>query len=71
MLGSEGAPIGPSFAGIGGRVGADYIRRSILDPRAEVAAGFEAFQALMPPIYGQNLTAAQLESIVQFLASQK
>jgi mono/diheme cytochrome c family protein len=71
LLAGEGAPIGPPFDGMGGRLGADAIRRSILDPRAEAATGFEAFQALMPAIYGQNLTAAQLEAIVQFLAARK
>jgi len=67
----EGAPIGPAFDGIGGRVEADYIRRSILDPAAEASSGYEAFVGLMPPIFGSQLTAAQLEIIVQFLASQR
>ena len=71
VLGGEGVPIGPGFDGIGARVEADYIRRSILDPAAEASAGYEAFAGLMPPIFGGQLTAAQLEIIVQFLASQQ
>jgi mono/diheme cytochrome c family protein len=71
VLSGEGAPIGPAFDGMGARVDADYIRRSILDPAAEASAGYEAFAGLMPPIFGGQLTAAQLEIIVQFLASQQ
>ncbi len=71
VLSGEGAPIGPAFDGIGARVDADYIRRSILDPAAEASEGYEAFAGLMPSIFGGQLTAAQLEIIVQFLASQQ
>jgi len=71
VLSGEGAPIGPAFDGMGARVDADYIRRSILEPAAEASAGYEAFAGLMPSIFGGQLTAAQLEIIVQFLASQQ
>jgi mono/diheme cytochrome c family protein len=71
VLSGEGAPIGPAFDGMGVRVDADYIRRSILDPAAEASEGYEAFAGLMPSIFGGQLTAAQLEIIVQFLASQQ
>ena len=71
VLDGEGAPIGPGFDDIGSRVDADYIRRSILDPAAEASSGYEAFAGLMPAIFGGQLTAAQLEIIVQFLASQQ
>ena len=67
----EGAPMGPPFDGMGGRVDADYIRQSILDPSAGASAGFEAFIGVMPAIFGSQLTAAQLEAVVQFLASQQ
>jgi len=66
-----GPPIGPSFDGIGGRITVDRIRRSILDPDAEVAEGFEQFAGTMPKTFGQQLTALQLEAIVQFLAARK
>jgi mono/diheme cytochrome c family protein len=67
----EGVALGPPFDGIGARVDADYIRESILDPAAGAAAGFEAFQMLMPPTFGDQLTASQLEAVVRFLASQR
>ncbi len=67
----EGTPMGPAFDAIGGRVDADYIRNSILDPAAGAAEGYEAFIGVMPAIFGTQLTAAQLEAVVQFLASQQ
>jgi mono/diheme cytochrome c family protein len=68
-LGGEGAPIGPPLDGVGGRMTADQIRRSILEPGAEVAAGFENFAGLMPATFGSQLTAAQLEAVVTYLAA--
>ena len=63
--------VGPSFDGIGARVDADYIRESILDPAAGASAGFEALTTMMPPIFGNQLSAGQLEAVVQFLVSQR
>ena len=63
--------MGPAFDGMGARVDADYIRVSILDPGAGAAEGFETFLGAMPPIFGDQLTASQLEAVVQFLQSQR
>ena len=52
VLSGQGAPIGPAFDGIGARVDADFIRRSILDPAAEASEGYEVFAGLMPSIFG-------------------
>lgn len=71
QLDGAGPPIGPSFDGMGARLSADRIRRGILDPNAEVAAGYEQFAGMMPATFGQQLTAAQLEAIVQFLAGRE
>lgn len=70
-LGADGAPIGPDLTHIGSRVNANYIRESILDPGAKIAKGFEKFAGIMPKTFGQQMTAAQLEALVRFLASQK
>jgi mono/diheme cytochrome c family protein len=67
----EATQIGPPFDGIGGRVDTDYLRESILDPAAGTSEGFEEVLGAMPPIYGNQLTASQLEVVVQFLASQR
>ena len=71
LLNGEGVPMGPPFDGIGARVDADYIRASILDPASDASEGFEMFKGVMPAMFGSQLTAAQLEALVQFLASQR
>ena len=71
IMDGAGAPIGPSFDGIGSRVSAEYLRESILDPRAGAAEGFAALIQLMPATFGEQLSAAQLEAVVQFLANRK
>lgn len=46
----------------------EYIRLSILYPAADTAPGFEAFAGTMPATFGEQLTAAQLEALVDYLA---
>lgn len=65
-LGGSGAQLAPAFETLAGR-DAEYIRRSILDPNAEIAEGFEAFAGTMPPTYGQLLSEAEIEALVEFL----
>jgi mono/diheme cytochrome c family protein len=71
ILEGKGAPIGPPLDGIGRRRTAEYLRRSILLPNADTAKGYERFAGTMPPTFGQMLSAAQLEALVQFLASRQ
>lgn len=66
-----GPPIGPSFDGIGRRLTAERIRRAILFPNEDTAQGFAQFAGMMPPTFGTQLSAAQLEAVVQFLAGRK
>ncbi len=70
QLGEEGVALGPAFETIGTR-DAEYIRRSILLPSADTAQGFETVAGTMPANFGDQLTAAQLETIVRFLSSQR
>lgn len=70
-LEGKGANIGPPFDRIGRRRTAEYIRRSILFPNADTAKGYEKFAGTMPQTFGQQLSAAQLEALVQFLAGRK
>jgi hypothetical protein len=67
----EGGPIGPELTTIGARRNAEYLRESILRPQDQIAPGFEPFAALMPSDFGQRLSAAQLDTLVRFLASRK
>lgn len=70
-VGSEGGAIGPDLTRIGARASAAQIREGILAPDARIARGYEKFKGIMPKTFGDQLTAAQLESLVQFFASQK
>ena len=66
----QGAPIGPPIERMRGLT-SDYVRRAILVPNADTAKGFEQFAGTMPPTFGQQLSAAQLEALVQFLESRR
>lgn len=70
-LGGKGGAVGPALDAIGRTRDAAYIRRAILTPNADTAAGFEKMAGTMPPTYGQQLTAAQLEALVGYLASRR
>jgi len=70
-ISGEGGAIGPDLTHVGSRLSANLIRESILLPDAKVAKGFEKFKGVMPKTFGNQLTGAQLEALVQFLASHK
>jgi cytochrome c oxidase subunit II len=44
---------------------AEYVRESIVDPSAFVAAGFE--DGLMPDTYSEQLSAAEIDTLVEYL----
>ncbi len=71
------AAVGPTWRGLfgsmqrleGGRsvlVDESYVRRSIVDPRAEVAAGF---RSVMPTGYDRELDGDELDALVAFIRS--
>ncbi|MBI1966769.1 MAG: c-type cytochrome [Gemmatimonadetes bacterium] len=70
-LGAEGGAVGPDLSRIGARQTASQIRVSILDPDARITPGFENFKGIMPKTFGDQLTAAQLEALVRFLAARR
>ncbi|MGH7459899.1 MAG: c-type cytochrome, partial [Longimicrobiales bacterium] len=70
-VGAEGGAIGPDLSHIGTQRDAAHLRRSILDPDREIAAGYEQFKGIMPKTFGQQLTAGQLEAVVDYLAGLK
>lgn len=65
--------LGPSLAGIAGRAGAtvpdqpaaSYLRVSILDPDAHLAAGFQ--EGMMPRGYGEALADDQVADLVAYM----
>ncbi len=68
VAGEEG-DVGPDLSQIGGERDRAHIRRSILDPNAEIAEGFEA--DAMPADYGEQMYAVELEMLVDYLAGLK
>jgi len=70
-MGDLGANLGPSFDGMGARASEEQIRRGIIDPGVEAAAGYEALLGMMPTHYGDQFSAAQVEALVQFLTSRR
>lgn len=70
-LDDRGIDMGPSFNGVGSRLSESEIRRSILDPNAEAAEGYENLVGAMPPNFGEVFSAAQLEAIVTYLAERE
>lgn len=68
-VGGQGGQIGPDLSQIGAKRGKEYLRRAILDPNADVADGFAP--GMMPPNYGDQLYAKELETLVTYLAGLK
>jgi mono/diheme cytochrome c family protein len=67
-LGGEGGALGPDLSRVGATRDEQYLRRAILNPAAEITEGFPP---IMPPGYGDQLYASELEMLVQYLASLK
>jgi mono/diheme cytochrome c family protein len=57
--------IGPNLDEVLKGVDAAFIHESIVDPNAEVAAGYQP--GIMPPTYGEQLDEKQLADLVAFL----
>ena len=48
---------------------ADYVREAIVDPGKVIAPGYQ--DGVMPPSYGETLTAAEIDSLVAYLTGAK
>jgi len=68
IAGQEG-DMGPNLSRIGALKDKDYLRRSMLDPNADIAEGFEA--DMMPPDFGEQMTATELEMLVDYMSGLK
>jgi cytochrome c553 len=72
-VGAAGA-IGPDLSQVGAHLTPDEIRHSILMPDeviAENCPGAPCAPGIMPKTYGEQLSAIQLETLVQFLSEQQ
>jgi cytochrome c oxidase subunit 2 len=61
--------MGPDLRKIGGSKDKEYLRRSLIDPNADIAEGFDA--DMMPDTYGEDLSAKEMEMLVNYLAGLK
>ncbi|MGH7475804.1 MAG: c-type cytochrome [Longimicrobiales bacterium] len=71
QIAGEGGALGPPLDDIGSRMDAAALRHSILFPNADTAAGYEALAGTMPPNFGEQMSAAQLEALVEYLAGRQ
>jgi hypothetical protein len=69
LIADEEGDLGPDLTAIGASRDASYLRRSILDPNADIAEGFE--EGMMPDDYGEQMYASELEMLVTYLAGLK
>ncbi|MCP5038664.1 MAG: c-type cytochrome [Rhodobacteraceae bacterium] len=68
-IGEEAGDLGPNLSAIGASRDAEYIRRAILDPNADIAEGFD--EGMMPDDMGEQIYAIELEIMVDFLSQLK
>lgn len=76
QLGGEGGVTAPPFEAIREQGhSAEYLRRSILDPEADTAAGYDQdytqFMGTMPNTFDEQLSDEELRSLVQWVASEE
>ena len=70
-LDGQGGTIAPDLSRVGARRTAESLRRKILDPAASITRGYEQMAGVMPKTYGTQLSGAQLEALVHYLAARK
>lgn len=71
ILGDQGVELGPPLDGVGSRLSAEEIRTAIVDPNADAPEGYESLLGTMPANFGETLSDAQMDALVDFLASQE
>ena len=69
MIGEEEGEMGPDLRKIGALRDKAYLRRALLDPNADIAEGFDA--DMMPDTLGDDLSAKEMEMLVDYLAGLK
>lgn len=75
QVGGQGAPVAPPVEGIRAQDHSrEYLRRSILQPDADTASGYERdwseFAGTMPKNFGERLSDEELETLVEFLTGE-
>jgi len=68
-IGEEEGEMGPDLTTIGATRDKEYLRRSLIDPNADIAEGFDP--DIMPDTFGTDLSAKEMEMLVDYLAGLK
>ena len=68
-IGDGSGDMGPDLTQIGALRDRDHLRRALLDPNAEISEGFMG--DMMPDTYGSDLSAKELEMLVDYMAGLK
>ena len=58
---------GPTWSGLATSVDTEYLRRAILEPNADIAAGFT--EGVMPVTYADSLSSEDIDAIVAYIES--
>lgn len=74
QVGGEGGQAAPAVEAIREQeLSPEYIRRSIVDPDADTASGYDqdwsALAGTMPPNFGERLSDRELETLVEFMSA--
>ncbi|MEN8693814.1 MAG: PVC-type heme-binding CxxCH protein [Akkermansiaceae bacterium] len=70
IVDGKGGIVGPALDGIATRKGPDYLRKSLLEPNADIAEGYPLPQSPMPPM-GLILKPQEIEDLLAYLATLK
>jgi len=70
-LDGQGGAIAPDLTHVGSRRDAPSLRQKITDPASSVTKGFENLAGVMPKNFATMMSPAQLDALVQYLASHK
>ncbi|OHC75631.1 MAG: hypothetical protein A3G18_00260 [Rhodospirillales bacterium RIFCSPLOWO2_12_FULL_58_28] len=69
IIGENAGDIGPDLSKVGARSDREYLRRSLLNPNADIAKGFEP--DTMPADLGGKMYASEIEVVLDYLAGLK
>lgn len=69
FIGEEEGEMGPDLRKIGALRDKAYLWRSLLNPNIDIAEGFDA--DMMPDTYGEDLSAKEMEMLVDYMAGLK
>jgi len=68
-IGADEGEVGPDLTMIGATRDKEYLRRAVMTPNADIAEGFDP--DIMPDTFGDDLSAKEMEMLINYLAGSK